>query len=97
MFIGTLHTHYMEKMVGSNFLTFSKVVFVGEQIESQVKKGKLPCASSASSRGKKPYSNFPNNPEGQTNAIMGEWRNIAQPYILVPYRQVATITSAPYQ
>lgn len=62
MFVGTLHAHYMEKMVGSNFPTFFEVVSIREQIESQVKKGKLDYASSASSGGKKPYPNFQKKP-----------------------------------
>lgn len=65
----------MKEMVGSKFPTFSEVVYDGEQIKSQVKKGKLPCVASASSGGKKPYSNFLKKPEGQTNAIMGGREN----------------------
>lgn len=49
IFVGTLHAQYMEKMVGSSFLTFSEVVSVGEQIEIQMKNGKLPCAIISSS------------------------------------------------
>lgn len=66
MFMGTLHAQYMEEMVGPTFSTFFKVVYVGEQIESQVKKGKIPCATGSSNGGKKPYSNFHKNPEGGT-------------------------------
>lgn len=43
MFMGTLHTQYMENMVGSIFPTFFEVFFVGERIESQVKKGNCHC------------------------------------------------------
>lgn len=44
--------------MGDSFLTFFEVVIVGEIIENQVKKGKLPCVVDASNEGKKPYSNF---------------------------------------
>ena len=60
--MGTLHTQYMEKMVGSSFPTFAEVVSVGERIESQIKKGKLPCAANASGGMKKPYPNLPKKP-----------------------------------
>lgn len=54
-----------------NFLTFSRVVIVEERIESQVKKGKLPCVFGASGGGNKPYSNFQKKKDGEANAIMG--------------------------
>ncbi|XP_050918555.1 uncharacterized protein LOC127135984 [Lathyrus oleraceus] len=97
MFMGTLHTQYMEKMVGSSFPTFAEVVSVGERIESQIRKGKLPCAASASGGMKKPYPNLPKKPEGQTNAIMERGGYMARPYAPMPYHQVAAVIPTPYQ
>lgn len=45
----------MERMVRSSFPKFSEVVPIRELIESQVKKGKILYATSASNEGKKPY------------------------------------------
>lgn len=84
MFMGTLYTQYMEKMVRSSFPTFVVVVFVGERIESQIRKGKLPCTTNASGGMKKPYPNPPKKLEGQTNAIMGGGGYRTHPYVPVP-------------
>lgn len=73
MFMGTLHTQYMENMVGSSFWTFSEVVSLREQIESQLKKGKIPYATIATNEGKKPYSNFHKKPEGEP---MPSWEDV---------------------
>ena len=97
MFMGTLHTQYMEKMVGSSFPTFAEVVSVGERTESHIKKGKLLCAANASSGMKKPYPNLPKKPEGQTNAIMRGGGYRAPPYVPMPYPQVDTVIPTPYQ
>ncbi|XP_050896124.1 uncharacterized protein LOC127102839 [Lathyrus oleraceus] len=97
MFMGAMHTQYMEKMVGSSFPTFAEVVSVGERIESQIKKGKLPCAANASCGVKKPYPNLPKKPEGQTNAIMRGGGYRAPPYAPTPYDQVAAVIPTPYQ
>ncbi|XP_050914634.1 uncharacterized protein LOC127129510 [Lathyrus oleraceus] len=86
----------MEKMVGSSFPTFAEVASVGERIESQIKKGKLPCAANASSGMKKPYPNLPKKPEGQTNAIMRRGGYMAPPYAHTPYHQVAAVIPTPY-
>lgn len=75
MFMGTFHAQHMENMIGSSFPNFFEVFFVGERIEDQVKKGKIPYVAIASNGGKKQYFNFPKKPEGEVNAIMGEGRN----------------------
>lgn len=59
----------MKKMVRASFPTFSEVVSVGESIEIQVKKGKLPCATNTSCGGKKSYSNFQKKKEGEANVV----------------------------
>ncbi|XP_050889649.1 uncharacterized protein LOC127094936 [Lathyrus oleraceus] len=97
MFMGTLFTQYMEKMVGSSFPTFAEVVSVGERIESQIKKGKLPCAANSSSGMKKTYPNLPKEPEGQTSAIMRGGGYRAPPYAHTPYHQTVAVIPTQYQ
>lgn len=97
MFMGTLQVQYLEKMVGSIFSTFSDIVTSDERIKSHIKKGKLPNTTSASSKAKKPYSNFPEKKDGEDNAIMGySKRNRDHRPLSVPYRQVTFIASNQY-
>ncbi|XP_050889533.1 uncharacterized protein LOC127094799 [Lathyrus oleraceus] len=88
---------WRELAARSSFPTFAEVVSVGERIESQIRKGKLPCASNASNGMKKPNPNLPKKPEGQTNAIMRGGGYMAPPYAHTPYHQTAAVIPTPYQ
>lgn len=57
MFMATLHAQYMERMPRKDM--FIEVVSVGEQIERQMKKGKIPCDTNASNGEKKTILKLP--------------------------------------
>lgn len=96
MFVGTLEVQYLQKMVGSSFSAFSKIVIASEGIESHIKKVKLPSTANASSGAKKPHSNFQKRNDGEENFIMGSLRRNEAHYHLL-YNQVAAIASIQYQ
>lgn len=69
MFMGTLQTPYLEKMIGSISLVFSDLILIGERIEINMKNEKILGAIGTMSEIKKPYSNFHKKKEGERNAI----------------------------
>lgn len=54
-------------MVVSVSTGFSNLVVAGEQIENFLKNGKIQGVATTSNGENKPYSDFPNKKEGETN------------------------------
>lgn len=92
MFMGTLPTPYLEKIIVSVSLVFSDFVTIGKRIERNMKNGKLLGVFGDTSKIKKPSSNFQKKKEGETNEVMvAKRKNKARHPLPLPFYQVEAI------
>lgn len=98
MFMGTLQTPYLEKMIVSMSSVFSDLIIISERIKNNMKNEKLPGDVGTLSGIKKTSSNFHKKKERETNAIIEAKRKDKVHHPLpLPFNQVRTITPNQYK